>query len=337
MTDATEPAYDVAVLGGGPAGSTRRATWPRPAVKVVLIESAVHPREHVGESLVPATTPVLLEIGAMPAVEAANFPRSTVRPGPPRRPGPSTTGLHRPAPRLPRRGDLCSASATSPASTMTLHLPRGPRQVRPDPAQERRGLGADVLQGVRVQGRRLRRPRPVVPAGWRRGAKASTPVRMMVDASGRRTLLGSQLKVQGHRPGVQPVRHPHVVRRLRPQCASRPSRTRPTTSSSTSCPISNTWCWQIPITDTVTAIGVVTQKKRFAAAKDDREKFFWDTVAARPDLLEALKNAEQVRPFKAEGDYSYGDDADHAATASCWSATPRASSTRSSPPASASP
>src|ERR1700761_8902682 len=63
--------------------------------------------------------------------------------------------------------------------------------------------------------------------------------------------------------------------------------------------------WQIPISDTVTSVGVVTQKKRFAASAGDREAFFWDFVSSRSDLCDALKKAKRVRPFKAEGDYSY--------------------------------
>ena len=50
---------------------------------------------------------------------------------------------------------------------------------------------------------------------------------------------------------------------------------------------------------------MVTQKSRFKAAKNDLETFFWDTVGSRPALRDALKNARQVKPFKAEGDYSY--------------------------------
>jgi FADH2 O2-dependent halogenase len=70
-------------------------------------------------------------------------------------------------------------------------------------------------------------------------------------------------------------------------------------------PISDTWVWQIPITDTITSVGVVTQKHRFVEANTDRDKFFWDFVASRPDLCAALRKTEQVTPFKVEGDYSY--------------------------------
>src|SRR6185312_16387004 len=70
-------------------------------------------------------------------------------------------------------------------------------------------------------------------------------------------------------------------------------------------PITNSWVWQIPITSDITSVGVVTQKKHFAAAKNELEGFFWNNVASRPELAEGLKNSEQLRPFKAEGDYSY--------------------------------
>ena len=70
-------------------------------------------------------------------------------------------------------------------------------------------------------------------------------------------------------------------------------------------PISNTWIWQIPITDRLTSVGVVTQKKNFATSRESREKFFWECVGSRPELLENLQAADRVRPFKDEGDYSY--------------------------------
>src|SRR6202046_3206925 len=60
-------------------------------------------------------------------------------------------------------------------------------------------------------------------------------------------------------------------------------------------PISNTWIWQIPITDSVTSIGVVTQKKNFAKSKSDREKFFWESVASRRMLEETLRKADRIR------------------------------------------
>src|SRR5262249_46325561 len=70
-------------------------------------------------------------------------------------------------------------------------------------------------------------------------------------------------------------------------------------------PIRNSWVWQIPITESVTSIGVVTQKINFAKSKEDREAFFWECVGSRPEFRDALRKAKQLRPLKEEGDYSY--------------------------------
>ena len=68
-----QPVADVAVIGGGPAGSAAATMLARQGWRVVLLERERFPREHVGESLLPASMPVLEELGAMDAVQAAGF------------------------------------------------------------------------------------------------------------------------------------------------------------------------------------------------------------------------------------------------------------------------
>ena len=45
--------YDVAIIGGGPAGSTAAALLARAGRRVVLFEREKFPRFHIGESLLP--------------------------------------------------------------------------------------------------------------------------------------------------------------------------------------------------------------------------------------------------------------------------------------------
>ena len=64
---------DVIVIGGGPAGSAAATMLARKGWQVTILEREQFPREHVGESLLPASIPVLEELGALHAVESAGF------------------------------------------------------------------------------------------------------------------------------------------------------------------------------------------------------------------------------------------------------------------------
>ena len=67
--------FDAIVIGGGPGGSTTATLLARRGWQVALLERERFPRPHVGESLLPASMPVLEELGVLDEVEAAGFPR----------------------------------------------------------------------------------------------------------------------------------------------------------------------------------------------------------------------------------------------------------------------
>ncbi len=72
---ASDP-VDVAIIGGGPAGATLASVilTYRPTSRIVILEKEAFPRDHVGESQLPAIGAILDEIGAWDAVERAGFP-----------------------------------------------------------------------------------------------------------------------------------------------------------------------------------------------------------------------------------------------------------------------
>ncbi|WUH99905.1 tryptophan 7-halogenase [Spirillospora sp. NBC_00431] len=297
--------YDVGVIGGGPAGSTIASYLARAGLDVAVFESSVFPREHVGESLVPATTPVLREIGALQKIEEAGFPR--------------------------KYGAAWTSADTRPAAPLDFHVSSHGWGVAEVTYEEReqagvdqpysyhvdRGrfdlillkhaeeLGASVFGGVRVNRVDFGDPdRPVLQTRVGR-TTAPVPVRMVVDASGRQTQLGNQLKLKVPDPVFdQYAVHTWFEGLDRASLARDPAQV--DYIHVHFLPLEATWVWQIPITDTITSVGVVTQKARFKAAKDDLETFFWNSVQSRPDLYGGLRAAERLRPFKAEGDYSYG-------------------------------
>ena len=65
--------WDVVVIGGGPGGSTAATLLAANGLTVLLLEREHFPRDHVGESLLPATMPILEALGDREQVEAAGF------------------------------------------------------------------------------------------------------------------------------------------------------------------------------------------------------------------------------------------------------------------------
>jgi FADH2 O2-dependent halogenase len=297
--------YEVAIIGGGPAGATAASYLASAGLSVAVFESEVFPREHVGESLVPAVIPVMREIGVIDKIEAAGFPR--------------------------KYGAAWTSSDTRPTSTLDFdagshglgvaeiayeereqagvdriyawHVDRGKfDSILLKHAEER---GAKVYHGVRINRVDFSVPdRPVLEAKIG-GQQVRIPVAMVMDASGRQTIIGSQLKYKV--PDAvfnQYAVHTWFEGLDRASLARRPQDA--DYIHVHFLPQEDTWVWQIPITDTITSIGVVTQKARFRQHKDDLESFFWDSVATRPEMHDALREAGRIRRFKTEGDYSYG-------------------------------
>ena len=67
------------VIGGGPGGSTAATLLARRGWRVALLERERFPRPHVGESLLPASMPVLEELGVLAEIEQVRFSQEVGR------------------------------------------------------------------------------------------------------------------------------------------------------------------------------------------------------------------------------------------------------------------
>jgi 1H-pyrrole-2-carbonyl-[peptidyl-carrier protein] chlorinase len=294
---------DVLVIGGGPGGAATAAYLSRAGLSCTALEREVFPRPHVGESLVPSSTRVFRELDFLPKMEAAGFPRKYGAAW--------TSNDETPVYQLTFDGMAPDPIASFSFSEReqegvpqdyTYHVDRGKfDQLLLEHAAE---LGADVHYDANVTDVDFSDSARVTVSFSEGGTARTLTARMVADASGRRTFLGNRLKLRVRdRFFDQYALHTWFGGYDRSVLAE--ANTQDNYIFIHFLPISNTWVWQIPITEEITSVGVVTQKSNFASSRADRESFFWDALQSRPRLAAELRRAERLRPLSDEGDYSY--------------------------------
>jgi 1H-pyrrole-2-carbonyl-[peptidyl-carrier protein] chlorinase len=295
--------FDVGIIGGGPAGSSMATYLARAGVRCVVFEKQLFPRPHVGESLVPSSTRVFRELDFLPKMEEAGFPHKFgavwTASGRSRAYEHGWEGLS-----ADQEADIRFEEREQEGvhQSYTYHVDRGVFDNLL--LQHANGYGADVYEGVNVQGVDFSDPGCAAIRYLIGRREVATRVHIVVDASGRRTLVGNQRKWRV-RDKVFDQYALHTWFDGLDRLATVPRSDLRDYIFVHFLPITNSWVWQIPITDRITSIGVVTQKKHFARDRESREQFFWSCVQSRPELYEGLRAARQVRPLTEEGDYSY--------------------------------
>jgi flavin-dependent dehydrogenase len=247
---------------------------------VLLLEAGAHPRAHVGESLLPGIIPILAEIGALPAVEAAGFHRKT---------GSTLWGWGRTP-----RWDLWFADSDAYDAAWFVDRSRFDALL----LQHARTCGATVEERAAVR-EVLRSGDRVEGVRWQRrgGDAVETRAATTIDASGGSALIARTLGVRAPIEGLQHQcmwAHFEGARRLpapREQQAlfvAQPSQ----------------WWWMFPLADGRASVGVVqldAAARRTAPRRDfDRER------QACAELTEALgPDARRCTDVRHERDWSY--------------------------------
>lgn len=304
--NSSTPDFEVGIIGGGPAGSSMAAYLAKAGVGCVVFERELFPRPHVGESLVPSSTRVFKDLDFLPKMEEAKFPHKF---------GAAWTAasdanvynMDFGGVSADCYADVRFAERQQPGvdKNYTYHVDRSKFDLML--LQHAHEFGAHVYEGVGVSGVDFSDPNHAAVQYSIGKKKFSTTCRIVVDASGRKTLVGNQLKWRIQDTVFDQYAIHTWFDGYDRRCMAKSKDTMGDFIFIHFLPISNTWVWQIPITDTITSIGVVTQKQTFAKSKEDRQKFFWECIKSRPELYEGLKaqGSQMIRPFKEEGDYSY--------------------------------
>jgi len=289
--------YDVLVIGGGPAGSALAGYLAMAGLSVVVFEREKFPRPHVGESLVPASTKIFTELGFMDQMETSGF--------------------------LKKYGAVWSSPSEKKYShdwenmgssyevdvrfrerdqhlgqNYTYHVDRAKfDQLLLKHAEK---LGAAVFEESDVKRVSFLEDGCIATVKDSLGAERQIRCKFVVDASGRRTFLGTKLKLK-----IRDAEFNQVAVHQWFKHFDRGKEEKSDFIHVHFLPQQNSWVWQIPITETVTSIGVVTRSENLKDSSQSLDEFFWEMVRGRSDIHDRLQAAEPLAELKVESDYSY--------------------------------
>ncbi len=282
---------EVLVIGGGPAGSTAAALLAEAGREVVLLEKDVHPRFHIGESLLPANMPLLDRLGVRAEVDAIGMPKLGVE-------FVSPHHDHVMDLRFTDAWDKSLASAVQVRRSVFDHLL----------LRNAGRKGAQVLEGHRVRKVEFR---PAfggaeVLASRPGGAAETWDARLVIDASGRDTFLGNQFHIKQKYPRHASAAVFGHYRGARRHLGSREG-------DITIFWFEHGWFWFIPLSDGTTSVGAVCWPRYLKSRSKPLPEFLADTIASCPPLAQRLEGATRVDEVYATGNYSYNCTTAHGA------------------------
>lgn len=272
---------DVIVVGGGPAGSTAATLLARQGWSVVLLEKDRHPRFHIGESLLPMNLPILERLGVLESTDrigvlkrGADFPAPT----------PEGYNVFRFERALDRSGTHAYQVRRDEFDQMLF--------------ENASAAGAHAFQGHRVAKAELAPDGVIVEGKSDEGRGFRCQARYLVDASGRDTFLGNQLRSKrksSHHQSAALFAHFSGVDRRSGEDAGNVSIYR----------FEQGWVWLIPLRDEIMSIGAVCWPDHLKQRRAGNREFLLETLRSIPELSRRMERAEIVGNLHATGNYSY--------------------------------
>jgi flavin-dependent dehydrogenase len=273
--------YDVIVLGGGPAGSTAAARLAELGRSVLVVERERFPRFHIGESLLPCSTPLLAKLGALPEIERAGFVRKYA--------AEFVTGDGAIARRYP------FADGLVPGAEQTFQVDRDRFDELLLEYAARSGAGVEQgseASAVEVDARGVS-VQVLGPDGNERSVRA----RVLVDATGQRSLVARRFGLRELDPDLKNFSlYSHYEGAARASGEAE--------GDVTIVRVPHGWWWVIPLSSDRTSVGWVAPK-RALGGRAPGEALFLERLEQTPYLNRRFAGARRVAPVRGASDFCY--------------------------------
>ena len=276
----TAELYDVVVVGGGPAGSTAGAFLAQAGRRVLLVEREPFPRFHVGESLLPATLPILDRLGVHRAIAERGF---QVKYG---------ATFHDQESGLEHTFYFLR---DKPWPSYAYQVPRADFDaLLLEHAQK---LGMDVRQPATVESVAFDAGGVTVTAESH-GQRNEVRARFLVDASGRAGLLSQKI---GRRERIPNLGKVALFAHWRGGWRA-PG---PDEGNIRIYVFENGWFWWIPLAGDRTSVGCVMHARTVRDWGETRESLYREMIRRCRRVAEGLRGAQQVTEVHREANFSY--------------------------------
>lgn len=275
-----EPVFDVAIIGGGPSGSTAATFLARQGHRVVVFEREKFPRFRIGESLLPYSMDAFARLGLVEELDARFVQKFGAE---------ITTVCGTNSAKVYFKNGLGAKHHRA------YHVVRSEfDQLLLDHAGRN---GAIVRQGTSVDSLEFGAD-DVTLAVTSGGGMESIRARYLLDCSGRSAVVGQYFRLKKSYENLKKLSvfaHYEKVERSGGIEGSfiRLIRGR------------DRWFWMIPLSPTKMSIGIVMDAKDFKAMKKAPDVFLDETLREQPQIWSRMQHASRVTDVLCASDYSY--------------------------------